>query len=81
MQVKSTAECSTGEHSAVLLTCIKVHGLKPLFCLLSRWLLKTHFTVFHLKYIKDLESKSILGVTSMYSSTCMTPVKYTGDAI
>ena len=34
MQVKSIAECSKGEHSAILLTCIKLpFTLKSLFCL------------------------------------------------
>ena len=43
MQVKSIAEC---EHSAVLLTCIKIpNGVQAFVLSIFEWLLKTGFTV------------------------------------
>ena len=50
MQVKSIAECSHGwEHSAVLLTCIKLpNGVKTFVLSLFEWPLKTGFTVYRL---------------------------------
>ena len=49
MQVKSIAECSLGaplEHSAVLLTCIKLPPVFKTFVLsIFEWPLKTGFTV------------------------------------
>ena len=46
MQVKSIAECAPMEHSAVLLTCIKLpHGLKTFVLSIFKWPLKTGFTV------------------------------------
>ena len=46
MQVRSTAECSMGEHSAVLLTCIKrLSVLKAYFLSSFEWPLKTGFPV------------------------------------
>ena len=47
MQVKSIAECSRGEHSAVFLTIFKLpHGLKTFVFSLFKRLLKTGFTVY-----------------------------------
>ena len=49
MKVKSIAECSQLEHSAILLTCIKRQSvLKTSFGLLLEWPLKTDFTVFNM---------------------------------
>ena len=46
MQVKSIAECSKGEHSAILLTFIKLPFVIKIFVLsIFEWLLKTGFTV------------------------------------
>ena len=45
-QVRGIAECSKGEHSAVLLTCIKIpHGFKTFVLSIFEWPLKTGFTV------------------------------------
>ena len=48
MLVKSNAECSV-EHSAILLTCIKLHfvphGFKTFVLSIFEWPLKTGFTV------------------------------------
>ena len=45
MQVKSVADCSM-EHSAVLLSCIRLpHGFKTFVLSIFEWLLKTGFTV------------------------------------
>ena len=42
MQVKSIAECSKGEHSAILLTCIKLTSVFKTFVLsIFEWPLKT----------------------------------------
>ena len=35
--------------------------------------------LFYLKHIKDMEPKTILGVTSTCSNTCTIPVGHTGD--
>ena len=46
MQVKSIAECSLGEHSAILLTFIKLPFVIKIFVLsIFEWPLKTGFTV------------------------------------
>ena len=46
MQVKSIAECSKGEHSAILLTFIKLpFVIKILVLSIFEWPLKTGFTV------------------------------------
>ena len=48
MQVKSIAECSEGEHSAILSTFIKLPFPIKIFVLSTfKWLLKTGFTVFN----------------------------------
>ena len=45
MQVKSIAKCSYGEHSAILLTFIKLPFVIKIFVLpIFEWLLKTGFT-------------------------------------
>ena len=47
MQGKSTAECFLMEHSALLLTCIKLpHGFKTIVLSIFEWPLKTGFTVY-----------------------------------
>ena len=46
MQVKSIAECSKGEHSAILLTCIKQLWASKTFVLsIFEWSFKTGVTV------------------------------------
>ena len=46
MQVKSIAECSSGMHSAILLTFIKLPFAIKIFVLsIFEWPLKTGFTV------------------------------------
>ena len=46
MQVKIIAECSKGEHSAILLTFIKLpFAIKTFVLSIFEWLLKTGFTV------------------------------------
>ena len=46
MQVKSIAECSNGEHSAILLTFIKLlFVIKVIVLSIFEWSLKTGFTV------------------------------------
>ena len=46
MQVKSIAECSIGEHSAILSTFIKLSfSIKTLVLAIFKWPLKTGFTV------------------------------------
>ena len=46
MQVKSIAECSKGEHSAILSTFIKLPFVMKIFVLsIFEWSLKTGFTV------------------------------------
>ena len=46
MQVKSIAECSKGEHSAILSTFIKLLFVSKIFVLsILEWPLKTSFTV------------------------------------
>ena len=53
MKVKSIAECSKGEHSAILSTCIKLpHGFKTFVLSIFEWPLKTGFTV-HSKKLKN----------------------------
>ena len=45
IQVKSIADCSKGEHSAILLTCIKLPSVFKTFVLfIYEWPLKTGFT-------------------------------------
>ena len=47
MQVKSIAECSKGEHSAILSTFIKLpFAIKTFVLSIFDWPLKTGFTVF-----------------------------------
>ena len=46
MQVKSIDECSNGEHSAILLTCIKLPFVIKIFVLsIFEWPFYTGFTV------------------------------------
>ena len=48
MKIKKIAECSKRAYSATLLTCMTMSdkgSWKPIFGLLSEWLLKTGFTV------------------------------------
>ena len=48
MQVKSIAECSKREHSAILSTFIKPPFVIKIFVLhIFEWPLKTGFTIFH----------------------------------
>ena len=49
MQVKSIAECSKGEHSAILSTFIKLPFHIKIFLSIFEWLLKTGFTVINYK--------------------------------
>ena len=47
MLVKSIAECSRGQHSAVLLTCIKIpNGFQAFVLSIFKWSFKTCFTVY-----------------------------------
>ena len=50
MQVKSNAECSPLEHSALILMCIKLPpGFKTfVFLSIIEWLLETDYTVIYL---------------------------------
>ena len=50
LQVKSIAECSEGEHSAILLAFIKLSFVVKIFALsFFEWPLKTGFTVVKLE--------------------------------
>ena len=54
MRVKSIAECSNGEHSALLLNFIKLPFVIKIFVLsMFKWPLKTGFTVFTLQTLKQ----------------------------
>ena len=49
MQVKSNAECSHAEHSALLLACIKLpSGFKTFVLSIFEWPLETGYTVIYL---------------------------------
>ena len=51
MQVKSIAECSKGEHSAILSTFIKIpFAIKTFVLSFFEWPLKTDFTVYPLHH-------------------------------
>ena len=63
MKVKSIAECSPLEHSAILLTCIKRQSvLETYFCVLFEWPLKTGFTVSNTTELFHRANKIILHV-------------------
>ena len=50
MKVKSIAECSPLEHSAIILTCIKKNGFENHFVVFLRVAVYTGFTVAVLKW-------------------------------
>ena len=71
MQVKRIAECSL-EHSAILLSCIKLPFIIKIFVLsIFEWPLKTGFTVNALPKPASSATENILPLDSLYWISCV----------
>ena len=72
MQAKSIAEW---EHSAILLTCIKLPPVLKTFVLsISEWPLKTGFTVVPFYHLLAISERYYLSVDYQHSQTSITPL-------